>query len=132
MVVLHIIRHYFTQGYLRKVSTKSVTRHSGGHQNLLSDNVAVDAAGSRSPSLKKSALDIRPQVSRTGHCLRYHAASKTPGTPLFYRKHPIVAFWPCTKHLHLEKAFQASRAIPLKRDAEFGCKVQERPFFHAP
>ncbi len=126
MVVLHIIRHYFTQGYARKVFIKAVTRHCGGHQNLLSDNVAVDAAGSRSPSPKKSALDLRPRVSRTAHCLRYHAANKPPGTPLFYRKHPSVAISPCTKLLHIEKAIQASLRQTLSP-----CGVNSKIFFYA-
>ncbi len=145
MVVLHIIRHYFTQGYLRKVFTKSVTRHFGGdkftqwpgYRNLLGDNAAVDAVGSQSPSPKKSALDLRPhwqistpahptsptnsKVSTKGHCLKYPAAKQKPGATLFYRKHPSVAFSPCTKLLHLQKAIQISRTIPFMRNAEFGC-----------
>ncbi len=73
MVVLHIIRHYFTQGNLRKVFTKSVTRHFGGHKftqwcdsrNLQCENTAVDAAVSRSPSSNK--ISAGPQTLSSNH-----------------------------------------------------------------
>ncbi len=135
MVVLHIIRHFFTQGYLRKVFTKSVTRHFGGHKftqwpgyrNFLSDIAAIDAAGSQSPSPKiisagpqTPLITSRPnsKVCTTGHCLKYHAANQTPEAPLFYR---IVAFSSCAKLLHLQKTIHFSRTISFMRKAEFGC-----------